>query len=97
MKQINGIGSLAVMDAQLARAGRNGSTSTSTTHLIVTMTSTLADSAQLSTTARLIRQNAGAADVRYEKVASIKAAIDAGTYSVPAAAVADRLIESMFA
>ncbi len=96
MKQINGIGSSAVMEAQLARAGRDGSTSTSKTHFVVTNTSKVADSAKLSTTAQLIQQSAGAADVRYEKVASIKAAIDSGTYSVPAAAVADKLIESMF-
>lgn len=95
MKQINGIGSSAVMEAQLARAGRDGSTSTSKTHFVVTKTSTVVDSAQLSTTAQLVQQSAGSADVRYEKVAPIKAAIDAGTYNIPAAAVADRLIGSL--
>ncbi len=96
MKQINGIGSSAVMDVQLARTGRDGSASTSTTHVLVKKTSATVDSTQLSTTARLVQQNAGAADVRYEKVASIKAAIDGGTYSVAASAVADKLMQSMF-
>ena len=94
MNQINGIGSSAVMEAQLARAGRDGSISKNNS--VVTKTATVTDSAQLSTTAQLVQQSAGSADVRYEKVASIKAAIDAGTYSIPASAVADKLIESMF-
>ncbi len=94
MKQINGIGSSAVMEAQLARTGRDGSVAVSKTHL-VTKTSVTGDSAQFSTTSLLVQQNAGAEDVRYEKVAPIKAAIEAGTYNVPASAVADKLIESL--
>ncbi len=95
MKQINGIGSSAVTDTQLARTGRQSVTSTSTTPLTATQSSTAAVSAQLSDVGRLIQQNAGADDVRYEKVAAIQAAITGGTYSVPASAVADKLMDSM--
>ena len=97
MKQIDGIGSSAVLDAQLARTSRNVSSSATKTQLKVTKTlGTVVDSAQLSTTSLLVKQNAGAEDVRYEKVGPLKQAIDAGTYSVPAAAVASKLIESLF-
>ncbi len=96
MKQINGIGSSAVMEAQLARTSRDSS-SVPKAHLVVTKALVAGDSTQLSTTALLIQRNAGAEDIRYEKVAPIKAAIGAGTYSVPASSVADKLMEYMFA
>jgi negative regulator of flagellin synthesis FlgM len=38
---------------------------------------------------------AGDAEVRMDKVASIQAALAAGTYNVPAAAVASRVVDSM--
>lgn len=96
MKQINGIGSSVGMESQLARTSRNGSVPNPKNDLLVAKTPVGGDSTQLSTTSLLIQQNAGAEDVRYEKVASVKAAIDAGAYSVPASAVADKLMESMF-
>ncbi len=47
---------------------------------------------------RPVRQMAAAAagdDVRWERVARLKAKIEAGTYGVSSAALADRLIEHM--
>ncbi len=95
MKQIKEIGSSAVMDAPLARTRRNGSALTSKTHFVVTKTTATVDSTQFSTVSVLVQKSAGAEDVRYEKVASIKAAIDTGSYKVSASAVADALMGSM--
>ena len=40
-------------------------------------------------------QAASAGDVRADKVAQVRAAIAAGTYAVPASAVASRMVDSM--
>jgi flagellar biosynthesis anti-sigma factor FlgM len=57
-------------------------------------TSTQSDAAKVSVSASLLTQDAGG-DVRAGRVHELQAAIAAGTYSVPASAVADKLIESM--
>ncbi len=45
-----------------------------------------------------VRQAAAAGDdVRWERVARLKAAIEAGTYCVSSAALAERLVERMLA
>jgi flagellar biosynthesis anti-sigma factor FlgM len=49
----------------------------------------------VSVSAGLLTQDAGGTDVRAGRVAELQQAIAAGTYSVPASAVADKLIESM--
>jgi negative regulator of flagellin synthesis FlgM len=49
----------------------------------------------VSVSAGLLTQDVGGADVRAGRVAELQQAIAAGTYSVPASAVADKLIESM--
>ena len=54
-----------------------------------------ADSATLSSAASGVAQTAGEDGVRTEKVASIQAALASGTYSVPAPAVASRVVDSM--
>ena len=54
-----------------------------------------ADSAHLSTVAGQVTQSASDSDVRLDKVAAIRSALAAGTYSVSAAQVASRLVDSM--
>lgn len=53
------------------------------------------DQAQLSTTASQVAQSAASSDVRLDKVASIQSALQAGTYSVPTSAVAQKVIDSL--
>jgi negative regulator of flagellin synthesis FlgM len=55
------------------------------------------DRATLSSAASEMAQTMAGEDVRGEKVASIQAALAAGTYSVPASAVASSLVDSMLA
>ena len=57
--------------------------------------STQSDAAKVSVAAGLLAQDVGGTDVRAGRVAELQQAIAAGTYSVPASAVADKLIESM--
>ena len=53
------------------------------------------DKAQLSTAANQLAQSASGSDVRLDKVASIQSALRAGTYSVPASAVAQKVVSSL--
>jgi negative regulator of flagellin synthesis FlgM len=55
------------------------------------------DTAQVSAVATQVAQSASASDVRLDKVASIQAALQAGTYQVPASAVAQSVIDAMLA
>ncbi len=57
--------------------------------------STQSDAAKVSVSAGLLAQDVGGTDVRAGRVAELQQAIAAGTYSVPASAMADKLIESM--
>lgn len=54
-----------------------------------------ADHATLSNAASEIAQAAGEDGVRMEKVAAIQSALESGTYSVPASAVASKVVEAM--
>lgn len=53
------------------------------------------DQATFSSAASVVSQSAAGDGVRMDKVASVQAALAAGTYSVPASAVASRVIDSM--
>jgi negative regulator of flagellin synthesis FlgM len=53
------------------------------------------DRATLSSAGSEVSQAAGTDGVRTGKVASIQAALAAGTYDVPASAVASRVVDSM--
>ncbi|HWG19007.1 MAG TPA: flagellar biosynthesis anti-sigma factor FlgM [Terracidiphilus sp.] len=54
-----------------------------------------ADRATLSSAGSEVAQSAGDGGVRMDKIAGIQAALAAGTYNVPASAVASRLVDSM--
>jgi negative regulator of flagellin synthesis FlgM len=53
------------------------------------------DRATLSSAASQMAQAAGEDGVRPEKVAAIQAALAAGSYSVPASAVASKMVDAM--
>jgi flagellar biosynthesis anti-sigma factor FlgM len=53
------------------------------------------DKAELSAAASKAAQSSSDSDVRLDKVASIRNALQAGTYSVPASAVAQKVVDSM--
>jgi negative regulator of flagellin synthesis FlgM len=53
------------------------------------------DRATLSSAAGEVLSSAGEADVRTDKVAQVQAAVAAGTYKVPASAVASKLVDAM--
>lgn len=53
------------------------------------------DTATLSSMASQAADSSAAADVRLDKVATIQAALAAGTYNVPASAVSSRMVDSM--
>jgi flagellar biosynthesis anti-sigma factor FlgM len=53
------------------------------------------DRATLSSVGSSVAETAGDADVRKDKVDQIRTAIIAGTYSIPASAVAPKLVDTM--
>jgi flagellar biosynthesis anti-sigma factor FlgM len=55
------------------------------------------DLATLSSAASQVSETAGGDNVRLDKVAQIQAALAAGTYFVPASAVASKVVDSMLA
>lgn len=55
------------------------------------------DVATLSSAGSEVAQTAAEAGVRMDKVSSIQAALAAGTYNVPASAVASKLVDAMLA
>ncbi len=96
MTQLKGIGSSAVVDALTERTGRDVSAATSKSPASTQVTRLAASSTQLSTASLLTQQSAGSDDVRHERVAQVKASLDASRYSITASAVAGKLMESMF-
>ena len=61
----------------------------------MTTSDTGSDRATLSSAASQVASTSDDASVRMDKVASIQSALAAGTYNVPASAVASRLVDSM--
>lgn len=53
------------------------------------------DRATLSSAGASVQEASSASDVRMDKVNAVKAAIGAGTYSVPSEAVAGKVIDAM--
>jgi len=71
--------------AQTAAATKNKSSAT-TEHT---------DTANVSSVGTQVAQSAGDSDVRLDKVVGIQAALQAGTYQVPASAVAQKVIGAL--
>jgi negative regulator of flagellin synthesis FlgM len=55
------------------------------------------DRATVSSAASEVSSTASDSDVRFDKVASIQAQLSAGTYNIPASAVASKLVDSLLA
>lgn len=53
------------------------------------------DRATLSSAGSEVSQTASESDVRTEKVSAVQAALEAGTYDVPASAVASKMVDAM--
>jgi flagellar biosynthesis anti-sigma factor FlgM len=53
------------------------------------------DSATVSNLGQEVSQAATNGDVRWEKVSSIQAALNGGTYNVPASAVASKVVDAL--
>jgi negative regulator of flagellin synthesis FlgM len=58
-------------------------------------TALISDSATLSSAGSEVSQTAADPEVRMDKVATIQAALAAGTYNVPASAVASKVVDAM--
>ena len=54
-----------------------------------------ADRATLSNAGNEVAQSAAGGEVRAAKVAQVQAALEAGTYNVPASAVATKMVDAM--
>jgi len=79
-----------ILPSQSAAAPAPGKTSG-----VVPAEASESDSAQVSSVGTQVAQSAGASDVRLDKVAGIQAALQAGTYQVPASAVAQKVIGAL--
>lgn len=97
MTHLNGIGNNSVSSSHLDRADRVQTDQPSKTSAApASVVSDGKDTATLSGASNVLAQAAATTDdVRTEKVAALKAAVDAGTYSVPSTAVADKLLNSL--
>jgi negative regulator of flagellin synthesis FlgM len=90
LKTLLGVPSTAPAQTQPVRSG---STSTSTAG-----SSALGgDTATLSSAGTEVAQSASASGVRTDKVSAIQGALAAGTYNVPASAVAGKVVDAMLA
>jgi negative regulator of flagellin synthesis FlgM len=53
------------------------------------------DSTKLSLAGAMLSQAATGSDVRFEKVAALRQSIEAGTYTIPSADVASKLVDAL--
>ncbi|MEZ2345968.1 flagellar biosynthesis anti-sigma factor FlgM [Terriglobus sp. RCC_193] len=98
MAQMNGIGSNALTNGVVDRTDRTPQTDKPSRSTAVDATKTQAsqDVASFSGAGSVLAvASANTDDVRTDRVASLKAAVDSGNYNVPADAVADKLLSSM--
>jgi negative regulator of flagellin synthesis FlgM len=84
LKSLLGTAATAPAAAQTAKSGATAGTS-----------ALGSDEATLSSAGSEVAQTVASSDVRMDKVAGIQAALAAGTYSVPAAAVASKMVDAM--
>lgn len=87
LKAFLGVSSAASAQAQQVRNGENNNAHTGFA----------CDQATLSQAGTEVSQSAALEGVRADRVAAIQQTLAAGTYNVPASAVADKVIESMLA
>jgi flagellar biosynthesis anti-sigma factor FlgM len=86
---LNGLQSLLPnQEVEKAQGGKSGGPAESAA-------ASAADQATLSTAASAAARASADSDVRMDKVTQIQQALGAGTYSVPATAVADKMIGQM--
>jgi negative regulator of flagellin synthesis FlgM len=97
MSHTHGIANNQLLQATLTATDRTAAVKNTTVSDPLTRTSAAQSSAStttLSGTGTLLAAS-DTDDVRTDKVAALKSAIDSGTYNVPAGAVADKLINSL--
>lgn len=95
MSHTNAIGNSQVLQSLLGQSDRVQNSRKDATDL-QTSTATQATTTRLSSTGSALAQGTSATDdVRADKVAAIQQSIAAGTYNVPASAVADKLIQHL--
>lgn len=87
LKAFLGVSSLASTQASQIRGNEN----------TAAQTAFAGDEATLSHAGTEVSQSAAEAGVRSDKVAAIQQALAAGTYNVPASAVAGKVIDAMLA
>ncbi len=98
MTYITGLGALtASSTTSLSTTAIQGGSQPSLASGASATSTSISDQASLSTTSTLLAQALNASDVRLDKVDSLQQAIASGSYHVPAAAVADSLLQSMTA
>src|SRR5487761_2536497 len=86
LKSLLGVSQTAPAPAQPARIG-----------LAAEGNSLGSDRATLSSAASMVAQTASDGGVRMDKVSGIQAALAAGSYNVPASAVASKMVDAMLA
>lgn len=84
LKTLLGVNSAAPVQTQPVKAGAG-----------TTAKPLAGDHATLSSAGAEVSQTASESSVRADKVAEVQAALASGTYNVPAAAVASRVVDSM--
>ena len=98
MTQMNGIGSSALTNGLVDRAERasQADKQSKASSVDVSKAQASQDVASFSGAGSVLAvASANADDVRADRVASLKAAVDSGNYHVSAGAVADKLLTSM--
>lgn len=85
LKNLLGVQSQAAAATSAARSGKAESSQVALT----------TDQATVSSAGSSVSQAASGSDVRLEKVAAVKSALAAGSYNVPASAVAGKIVDSM--
>lgn len=90
LKSLLGVGTTATTAAAPAKTSTTSNTSGTTGGSALN-----SDRATFSSAASEVSSTAAEPDVRTDKVASIQAALAAGTYNVPASAVASKVVDSM--
>lgn len=98
MTQMNGIGSSASTNGLVDRAERASQTDKQSrlASVYAAKTQSSQDVASFSGAGSVLATaSTNADDVRADRVASLKAAVDSGNYHVSASAVADKLLSSM--